>query len=68
MPDSLPEINSARGSFHAVWLARCTHSPSSNDHELIKLQHPSDFKIRNSDDLHVKILLLEFEMMGKCCD
>ena len=38
-----------------------THSPFSKDHELIKLQYPNDFKIRNSDDLLVKILLLYLE-------
>ena len=40
------------------------HSPFSKDHELIKLQRPNDFRICKSNDLHVMILLLEFETMG----
>ena len=43
------------------------HSSSPKDHELTKLQPPNDFKIRNSDDLHVKILLQYFELIGKHC-
>ena len=34
-------------------------------YELTRLQHPNDFKFYNSDNLYVKILLLEFEIMGK---
>ena len=34
------------------------------DHELTKLQPPNDFKIRNSDDLHVMILLQYSELIG----
>ena len=41
------------------------HSPFSKDYELIKLQHPNNFKICNSDDLHVKLSLLDFEIMEK---
>ena len=41
------------------------HCPSSKDHELIKLSHPNGFKLRNSDDLHVKMLLPIAEIMGK---
>ena len=43
------------------------HSSSPKDHELTKLQPPNDFKIRNSDDLHVMILLPYFELIGKHC-
>ena len=32
-----------------------------------KLQPPNDFKIHNSDDLHVKILLQYFGPVGKHC-
>ena len=41
------------------------HSPFSKDHELIKLQHPNNFKTCNSDDLHVKMFLPDFEIVGK---
>ena len=34
------------------------------DHELTKLQPPNDFKTRNSDDLHVMILLQYSELIG----
>ena len=41
------------------------HAPFSKDRELIKVKHPNDFRIRRSDDLHVKILRLEIEILGK---
>ena len=50
-----------------VFIAHSRHSSSPKDHELTKLQPPNDFKIRNSDDLHVKILLQYFELIGKHC-
>ena len=43
----------------------CTFLRSQKNHELAKLQHSTGFTIRSSDDLHMKLLLLEIEMMGK---
>ena len=50
-----------------VFIAHSQHSTTPKDHKLTKLQPPNGFKIRNSDDLHVKILLQFFELIGKHC-
>ena len=61
------EASTFPGSRLHVFIAHSRHSSSPKDHELTKLQPPNDFKIRNSDDLHVKILLQYFELIGKHC-
>ena len=60
--ESLGPIVYPRGCMFSL----LTLSGPLKDHVLIiKLQHLNNFKICDSDDLYVMILLLEFEMMGK---
>ena len=67
LPHILPTQGTYLGSRLHVFIAHSRHSSSPKDHELTKLQPPNDFKIRSSDDLHVKILLQYFELIGKHC-
>ena len=57
----------SRVDYLAAACYQCTLLRSQKGHELIRLQHPNDFEIRNSDDLHVKILFLDFEITGEYC-